>query len=65
MTISESARMYCDMANSCSECPVQSNVRECLVHAIAESKVDPMAVIQFLARFAAMPQPIEAEGTVV
>lgn len=64
MTIQQAARAYCDMSNSCSECPQQSTVQECLVHALAQSKVDPAAVLNFLTRFSTISNVIEGEGSV-
>lgn len=65
INLNKAASSFCDGVEHCSECPMNSNARDCLVKAFADSPMDANAVIQFLANYATgNPVVARAEGTV-
>lgn len=63
--LKSAARHFCDSSEKCSECPANSDVDHCLIHAVAESPMDAGRTFQFLASYATCnPVVALAEGTV-
>lgn len=65
LNLNQAAKAFCDGVDHCSECPINSNARDCLVKAFSESPMNANSVIQFLISFATCnPVVAQAEGTV-
>ena len=59
------AKHFCDSSEKCSDCPANSDVEHCLIHAVAESPMDAGSIFRFLSSYATCtPVVALAEGTV-